>query len=61
MTDPAATHHAPPAPGRVLHGYLLGSLDFDALLGLQRRLVYDVAGDRDAGALVLCEHPPGRW
>ncbi|TMQ32740.1 MAG: lipoyl(octanoyl) transferase LipB [Planctomycetota bacterium] len=38
--------------------YLLGMVDFEAALGLQRRLVYEVAGKRDSAALVLCEHPP---
>jgi lipoyl(octanoyl) transferase len=40
-----------------LSAYLLGRLDFEAALRLQRGLVYDVGGDRDRGALVLCEHP----
>lgn len=58
MTD---THHErePRRPERALSAYLLGSLEFDALLALQRRLVYDVGGDRDSAALLLCEHPPG--
>lgn len=37
---------------------MLGSLGFDEVLAFQRRLVYDVTGDRKAAALVLCEHPP---
>jgi lipoyl(octanoyl) transferase len=45
--------------GSALRAYLLGCLDFDSLLGLQRRLVYEVSGDRDCGAVILCEHPPG--
>ncbi len=47
------------APPRPLVAYLLGGLTFDALLALQRRLVYDTAGDRDSAALVLCDHPTG--
>jgi lipoyl(octanoyl) transferase len=47
------------APPRPLAAYLLGGLEFDALVALQRRLVYDVAGDRDTAALVLCDHPTG--
>ena len=47
------------APARPLAVYLLGGLEFDALLALQRRLVYDIAGDRDSAALVLCDHPTG--
>ena len=41
-----------------LHAYLLGRLDFDALLALQRRIAYDVGGDA-SGAVVVCDHPPG--
>jgi lipoyl(octanoyl) transferase len=40
-----------------LRVYLLGSVAFDDALALQRRLIYEVAGDRDSGALILCEHP----
>jgi lipoyl(octanoyl) transferase len=43
-----------PAP---LEVYLLGSIDFDDAVRLQRRLVYDL-GEAGGGALVLCEHPP---
>jgi lipoyl(octanoyl) transferase len=48
-----------PATGRALSAYLLGGLDFDALLALQRRLVYDIGGDRDTAAVILCDHPTG--
>jgi len=41
-----------------LQAYLLGSVEFEAALALQRQLVYHVAGARDRAALVLCEHPP---
>ncbi len=41
-----------------LRVYLLGRVDFEAALALQRSLVYQVAGERHTGALVLCEHPP---
>jgi lipoyl(octanoyl) transferase len=47
------------APGRALSAYLLGTLDFEAFFALQRRLIYDVGGDRTAGAVVLCDHPTG--
>src|SRR5262245_61745678 len=48
-----------PAPAdSVLQVYLLGAVDFEAALSLQRRLVYEVTGDRACAALVLCEHPP---
>ena len=42
----------------VLHAYLLGSVEFESVQAFQRRLVYQVSGDRDLTALVLCEHPP---
>ena len=42
----------------LLQVYLLGVVDFEAALALQRRLAYEVAGDRDRAALVVCEHPP---
>ena len=41
-----------------LQVYLLGSIDFESALALQRRLIYQVAGERSGAALVLCEHPP---
>lgn len=50
MTEPAAIPE-------VLEAYLLGSADFDALLALQRRLVYEISGDRRRGVLILCEVP----
>jgi lipoyl(octanoyl) transferase len=50
---------ARPAPAdTVLQVYLLGSVDFEAAVALQRRLAYEVAGDRLRAALILCEHPP---
>jgi lipoyl(octanoyl) transferase len=42
----------------VLQVYLLGLVDFDVALAFQRRLVFEIAGDRSAAALILCEHPP---
>ncbi len=44
--------------GTALQVYLLGSVEFEAALALQRRLLYQVSGARDTAALVLCEHPP---
>ncbi len=41
-----------------LNVYLLDAVDFTAWLALQRRLVFEVSGDRGHGVLVLCEHPP---
>ena len=42
-----------------LEVYLLGTVDFDAALFLQERLVYEISGRDDTqGALIVCEHPP---
>jgi lipoyl(octanoyl) transferase len=41
-----------------LQVYLLGTVDFEAMLQFQRRLVYEVSGDRTRAALVLCDHAP---
>jgi len=43
--------------GPTLQVYLLGAVEFDAALAFQRRLAYDIAGDRSRAALILCEHP----
>jgi lipoyl(octanoyl) transferase len=42
----------------VLQVYMLGLVEFEAALALQRRLVYQVTGDRNTSALILCEHLP---
>src|SRR5438093_926978 len=54
------THVQQPTVERItmLDVYLLGRVDFEALLSLQRRLVYEVSGERDRAALLLCEHDP---
>jgi lipoyl(octanoyl) transferase len=41
-----------------LQVYLLGLVDFADALDFQRLLAYQVGGDRDQAALILCEHPP---
>jgi lipoyl(octanoyl) transferase len=41
-----------------LQVYLLGTVEFEAALALQRLLAYQVAGERGLSALILCEHPP---
>jgi lipoyl(octanoyl) transferase len=55
---PDLTLPSGPPDAPVLHAYLLGAVEFEAALQLQRRLVYEVSGDRGHAALVLCEHPP---
>jgi lipoyl(octanoyl) transferase len=56
--SPFAAQSTESAADAALQAYLLGAVDFEAALALQRRLVYHVAGDRGRAALVLCEHPP---
>jgi lipoyl(octanoyl) transferase len=58
VTDIRQTHELHPA-SQVLSAYLLGTLEFDAFLAIQRRLVYDIAGNRGSAAIILCDHPPG--
>jgi lipoyl(octanoyl) transferase len=41
-----------------LQAYLLGSVDFEAALSLQRRCHFEVTGDRSQATLLVCEHPP---
>jgi lipoyl(octanoyl) transferase len=48
----------PTAADSVVQVYLLGSVGFEAALALQRRLVFEIGGNRSAAALLLCEHPP---
>ena len=59
MMVPKPDHQliAPERAG-VLQVYLLGTVDFEAALMLQKRLLYDISGDRGQAALMLCEHPP---
>lgn len=59
MTASALTHSVPHVPSRGLRAYLLGQFGFDALIGLQRRLVYEVAGEPNTGAVIVCDHPSG--
>jgi lipoyl(octanoyl) transferase len=54
VTPPAIAGTGDP----VLQAYLLGSVDYDEMLRCQRRLVYEVSGDRARSVLLLCEHPP---
>jgi lipoyl(octanoyl) transferase len=46
-----------PIPDASLEVYLLGLVELDDLLGLQRKLVYEF-GERPGAALIVCEHPP---
>jgi lipoyl(octanoyl) transferase len=55
MTEPILPSRAAES---ALQAYLLGSVEFGAALDLQRLLAYQVAGDRDQAAVILCEHPP---
>ncbi len=53
---PESRQKVPTTHAHVLQAYLLGTVDFEAALLLQRRLHYDIAGDRDQAALIVCEH-----
>ena len=47
-----------PSPGvPALEIFLLGLVDFQEVLSLQRRIVYEM-GDGGGASLLLCEHPP---
>jgi lipoyl(octanoyl) transferase len=56
--QPGNTHVPERVDGRniALNVYALGTVDFEAMLALQRRLVYEVSGERDRAALIVCEH-----
>jgi lipoyl(octanoyl) transferase len=41
-----------------LRVYMLGMVDFETALRLQRRLHFEVCENRTQAALMLCEHPP---
>lgn len=42
----------------MLQVYLLGTVEFETALAFQKKLLYDVSGNREQSALILCEHPP---
>ena len=42
----------------VLRVYLLGQVEFEAALTLQRMLAFEAAGERSSASLLMCEHPP---
>jgi lipoyl(octanoyl) transferase len=44
---------------RVLHAYLLGAVELETVLALQRRLAYEIGGEPSHGALLLFDHPDG--
>jgi len=47
-----------PTAETTLQVFMLGEVDFEAALRFQRRLHYEISGDRTQTALILCEHPP---
>ena len=50
---------APPPREVAVHIHLLGTVDFEDCLSLQRRLAYDALSRADGRIVVLiCEHPP---
>lgn len=44
--------------GTTLRVYLLGRLPYEEVYTFQRRLLYDVTGNRDLSSLILCQHDP---
>lgn len=46
------------ADHRPLQAFLLGTIDLEAVIALQRRLVYEVASG-GTPSVILCDHPPG--
>jgi lipoyl(octanoyl) transferase len=59
VSDSLSIPRSLPPNERALAAYLLGEVEFDLLLSLQRRLIYDVSGDVGDGAMVICEHSCG--
>ena len=55
VEPPSGSDLAPAGP--TLQVYMLGAVEFEAALAFQRRLAYDIAGDRTRAVLILCEHP----
>jgi lipoyl(octanoyl) transferase len=55
-TPPSFDNGHPAGPA--LGAYLLGSVEFASALAVQQALATQVAHDREAAALILCEHPP---
>ena len=47
-----------PEAGPLLRVYLLGHVEFDRALALQRALVYQATQDPETAALIVCEHGP---
>lgn len=59
MSPSAATPSNAPLAEGSLEVRLLGCVDFESVLVLQERLVYELSGrDDKQGGLLLCEHPP---
>ena len=58
MYSNRATLERMTAEGSALRVYLLGVVEFEAALALQRTLAFEASGQRDSAALILCEHPP---
>lgn len=55
----AADNHRRDVQQSSLEVHLLGVVDYDAMLSLQERLVFEISGRVDSqGVLLLCEHPP---
>jgi lipoyl(octanoyl) transferase len=54
--DLAGTLNA--SSSRALQVYMLGTVEFEAALALQKLLAFQLADESTSAALILCEHPP---
>lgn len=57
MSKETNSPSTPAIADTVLQVYLLGTVEFEAALQLQRHLVYQISGNPAQAALVFCEHP----
>jgi lipoyl(octanoyl) transferase len=56
--NPRASRSAA-GPANALQAFLLGTVDFEACLALEQRLVFETSGATDRQiTLLVCEHPP---
>jgi lipoyl(octanoyl) transferase len=58
MNPDATIWNEPAAAASTLRVYLLGMVDFEAALRLQRALAFQVGSEPSTATLVLCEHAP---
>jgi lipoyl(octanoyl) transferase len=59
VIDRVEHHRIEPENERVLRAFLLGRVELEDLLVLQRRLGYEVGGEPNSGTVILCDHAVG--